>query len=57
MSLERPCTNRFADEPQDKPQVDRGEHGNLQRPGAQFHPRAVQQPEAWFKPAGAWRTH
>jgi hypothetical protein len=40
MSLETKSPNRFADAPRDKPQVDRVEHANLERPGAQFHPRA-----------------
>ena len=46
MSLEPKTTNRFQDAPRDKPQGERVEHGNLERPGAQFHPRA----------AGGWRT-
>jgi hypothetical protein len=41
MSNETKTTNRFADAPRDKPQVDRVEHANLDRPGAQAHPRAA----------------
>lgn len=40
MSRESKTPNRFADVPRDKPQVDRVEHANLERPGAQAHPRA-----------------
>lgn len=40
MSKEIKSQNRFADSPRDKPQVDRVEHANLDRPGAQAHPRA-----------------
>jgi hypothetical protein len=46
MSLETKTSNRFQDAPRDKPQGDRVEHANLERPGAQFHPRA----------AGGWRA-
>jgi hypothetical protein len=41
MSNETKTSNRFADVPRDKPQVDRVEHANLDRPGAQAHPRAA----------------
>lgn len=40
MPRETKTPNRFADAPRDKPQVDRVEHANLERPGAQAHPRA-----------------
>jgi hypothetical protein len=40
MSLESKSPNRFTDAPRDKPQVDRVEHANLERPGAQIHPSA-----------------
>ncbi|MEJ7931567.1 hypothetical protein WG922_16455 [Ramlibacter sp. AN1015] len=42
MSLEtlKP-TPRPIDVPRDKPQVDRIEHANLDRPGAVLHPRAA----------------
>ena len=39
MSNEAKSQNRFADAPRDKPHVDRVEHANLDRPGAQAHPR------------------
>ncbi len=42
MSLDIQFPNRRpADLPRDKPQVDRAEHGNLDRPGATLHPRAA----------------
>jgi hypothetical protein len=45
MSLEstvrrQPHRERQIDAPRDKPRVERGEHANLERPGAQFHPVA-----------------
>ena len=45
MSLEStsrrpPQRERTIDAPRDKPRVERGEHANLERPGAQFHPVA-----------------
>lgn len=59
MALENKSPNRFVDAPRDKPQVDRVdrvEHANLERPGAQFHPRA----RGWSRPCdkvSAWRLH
>ena len=55
MALETKTPNRFSDAPRDKPQVDRVEHhANLERPGAQFHPRAA----GWQRAdtVSAWRT-
>jgi len=40
MSLENRQSERQAESLRDKPQVDRVEHANLERPGAQAHPRA-----------------
>ena len=40
MFKEPKSTNRYNDTPRDKPQADRVEHANLERPGAQAHPRA-----------------
>ncbi len=37
--------------PRDKPRSDRGEHANLQRPGARAHPRAAT--DDWA--AAGWR--
>ncbi len=36
----RISSRRLADPSRDKPQVDRVEHANLDRPGAYLHPRA-----------------
>lgn len=33
-------SNRFADVPRDRPHREGCEHANLERPGAQAHPRA-----------------
>lgn len=42
MSLETLKTpRRPVDVPSDKPQIDRVEHANLDRPGAVLHPRAA----------------
>lgn len=40
MSTEAKSPNRFTDTPRDKPVTERTEHANLERPGAQAHPRA-----------------
>jgi hypothetical protein len=41
MLTEIKSPNRFTDTPREKPQGDRVEHANLERPGAQAHPRAA----------------
>ena len=54
MSTEPKSPNRFADTPRDKPVSERTEHANLERPGAQAHPRA----RGWHSlpdPITAWR--
>ncbi len=53
MYREPKSPNRFTDTPRDKPMGDRTEHANLERPGAQAHPRA----RGWNRtgPAMAWR--
>jgi hypothetical protein len=53
MYKEPKSNNRHNDTPRDKPQAERVEHANLERPGAQAHPRAG----AWgtFDPVVAWR--
>jgi hypothetical protein len=54
MSTETKTPNRFADTPRDKPVTERTEHANLERPGAQAHPRA----RGWghlANPITAWR--
>ena len=40
MFKEPKSTNRYNDTPRDKPHAERVEHGNLERPGAQAHPKA-----------------
>ncbi|HXD43442.1 MAG TPA: hypothetical protein VN649_22945 [Ramlibacter sp.] len=55
MSIEPKSPNQFTDTPRDKPMSERTEHGNLERPGAQAHPRA----RGWSQvpnPATAWPT-
>ena len=41
MYKEPKSTNRYSDTPRDKPQAERVEHANLERPGAQAHPKAA----------------
>ncbi len=41
MLTEAKSPNRFSDTPCEKPQGDRVEHANLERPGAAAHPRAA----------------
>lgn len=41
MFKEPKSINRFSDTPRDKPQAERTEHANLERPGAQAHPKAA----------------
>jgi hypothetical protein len=40
MYKEPKSTNRYNDTPRDKPQAEHVEHANLERPGAQAHPKA-----------------
>jgi hypothetical protein len=40
MYREQKISNRFADMPRDRPLREGCEHANLERPGAQAHPRA-----------------
>lgn len=54
MSLETRSSDRTIEAPRDKPRVDRVEHANLERPGAQAHPLA----RGWSRvgdPILAWR--
>ena len=41
MNSEQKTSNRFADVPRDRPHREGCEHANLERPGAQAHPRAL----------------
>lgn len=53
---EQKTSNRFTDAPRDRPHREGCEHANLERPGAQAHPRARM---GWQRPladgATAWR--
>jgi hypothetical protein len=53
MFKEPKTPHRWQDTPRDKPQAERVEHGNLERPGAQAHPKA----SGWrmHDAAAAWR--
>ena len=59
MPKEIKAPNRFADAPRDKPHVDRVEHANLDRPGAQAHPRATRAGGDWsrYTQAPVWTLH
>jgi hypothetical protein len=54
MDKEPKITNRYADTPRDKPQSERVEHANLERPGAQAHPKAS---GSWHDPVAAWARY
>lgn len=59
MLTESKSPNKFIDVPRDKPQGDRVEHANLERPGAQAHPRARGTAD-WSRyahRAAGWRWH
>jgi len=54
MSTEPKSPGRFVETPRDKPVSEHTEHANLERPGAQAHPRA----RGWQRvsdPVMAWR--
>ncbi len=55
MSLETRLPRRLPDAVQDKPQVDRTEHGNLERAHAHLHPRAGRARDP-SRPAG-WASY
>jgi hypothetical protein len=55
MPRETKSPKQFTDTPRDKPVTERTEHANLDRPGAQAHPRA----RGWShtpNPITAWRS-
>ena len=58
MLTESKMPNKFSDTPREKPQGERADHGNLERPGAQAHPRARSGRDwsHYTQPAG-WRLH
>jgi hypothetical protein len=55
MATEPKNPNRITDTPRDKPVTERTEHANLDRPGAQAHPRAARDWSAFTDPIMAWR--
>lgn len=55
MSTEQMTPNRFAETPRDKPVTERTEHANLERPGAQAHPKAARGWSHLSDPVMAWR--
>jgi hypothetical protein len=57
MLTETKTPNRFSDAPRDKPQGDRVEHANLERPGAVAHPRARGDWAQYANRRGVWRLH
>ncbi|CAA9435489.1 MAG: hypothetical protein AVDCRST_MAG51-2899 [uncultured Ramlibacter sp.] len=57
MLTESKTPNRFSDAPRDKPQGDRVEHANLERPGAQAHPRARSDWSQYVNRTAGWRWH
>ena len=57
MAIEPKNPNRISDTPRDKPVTERTEHANLDRPGAQAHPRAQRGWNAFAAATAAWRLH
>lgn len=57
MPKEPKMPNRFADTPRDKPVSERTEHANLERPGAQAHPKAARGWNSYVDPVAAWRRY
>ena len=55
MNQEQKTSNRFSDEPSDRPHREGCEHANLERPGAQAHPRARGWQQRATDKATAWR--
>ena len=54
MNREQQNSNRFSDAPCDRPHREGCEHANLERPGAQAHPRA--RGWDWHQAAAAGRA-
>ena len=56
MPTESKMPNRYNDAPRDKPYAERTEHANLERPGAQAHPKATARGWSdYVDPVTAWR--
>jgi len=56
MLREGKMPNKISDTPRDKPQGERGEHANHDRPGAQAHPRAPGRGWAAYPGPRPWRA-
>ena len=57
MATENKTSKRFADTPRDKPMGERTEHANLDRPGAQAHPKASRGWGDRVDPVAAWSRY
>ena len=57
MYKEAKSSNRYNDTPRDKPMTERTEHANLERPGAQAHPRASRGWSHYTSQVSAWRMN
>ncbi len=57
MVNETKIPNCGVDTPRDKPMTERTEHANLERPGAQAHPRAARSGSDYTDASSAWRMH
>lgn len=57
MATEPKTTNRLSDTPRDKPVSERTEHANLERPGAQAHPKAARSWSSYVEPVSAWQRY
>ena len=55
MFKEPKSIHRYSDTPRDKPQAERVEHANLDRPGAQAHPKAAVGGWNLLDAAALWR--
>ena len=56
MNREQKTSNRFSDLPRDRPHREGCEHANLERPGAQAHPKARGWHRAIVNPVAGWRV-
>jgi hypothetical protein len=57
MLTEPKMPNKISDAPRDKPQSERVEHANLERPGAAAHPRARRREWQYYTQSAGWRLH
>jgi len=56
MATDTKNQDRWNETPRDKPITERTEHANLDRPGAQAHPRAAREWRDYAHPVSAWRV-